>query len=165
MTSRAATVVVEFDEPRFLTALRAALTRYFGAVDAWERAYRSQYRLVAHGQVSADLEPLHSQYREARRELEELIPQATRLCRRYHLREPWNPILLITLGATPPQSAQWTSAIGHGERTLVRKCLEDLETHIAGGGKASPQPPTSTVNVSVNIPRTGLLGRILDYFL
>lgn len=167
MKSRAATVVVEFDEPRFLSALRAAVAGYFGAVDAWEQAYRSQYRLVAHGQVSADLEPLHANYRAARRELEELIPQATRLCRRYHLREPWNPILLITLGSTPPQSAHWTSAVGQGERTLVRKCLEELETHIAQAAFSNPAgDPPPAARITVNVPRrSGLLGRILDYFL
>ena len=139
-----------FDHAAFCADLRRAVDRYVESIDAWERAYRQKYRLVVAGQVSADLQPLQDEFLKAKRELEALVPQATRLCRRYHLREPWPMVMRVELGVNAPQNATWTSALGNGERTLLTKCLLDLEEK-----SIEEEPPA----------KTGLLSRILDWFV
>jgi len=74
----------------FVADFRSAVERYFEAVDQWETAYRRYYRQPDCGEkVSADLETEHSGYCARRRELEQMLPRARRLCLKHGLREPW----------------------------------------------------------------------------
>ncbi len=147
----------------FLTELRAAVDRYLESIDAWEQAHAKYYRLVVAGQVSADMKPFQESYVAARRELEALVPQATRLCRKYGLREPWPSILRVQLGAAPPQGSTYTSALSRGERALVTNCLLDLEARIVEA-EHSGEPGAET-HVAKQPEKQGLLSRILDWFV
>src|SRR6266436_8162142 len=88
----------------FIAALRVAAERYLGAVDQWEAAYQKYYRLPGYAAtVRHDLEAEHRAYSDRRRELEELLPRARRLCLRHDLRDPFSGLLRISLGRYAPQ--------------------------------------------------------------
>jgi len=110
----------------FIAALRVAVERYLGAVDQWEAAYQKYYRLPGYAAtVSHDLEAEHRAYSDRRRELEELLPRARRLCLRHDLRDPFSGLLRISLGRYAPQH-RVDSAIGRNERSAVTECLVEL---------------------------------------
>jgi hypothetical protein len=153
-------VVDVASEAQFLTRLRDSTQRYLESLDAWEAQYQKYYRVPSPGPgcVSADLESLHQNYLSARRDLQECVPRARRLCLKYGLRDPWQATLHIALGARTPQSGA-TTAIGKAERSLLAKCLADLEAApvtYAERPKPTPVPQPQ---------RRGILQRVLDYFL
>jgi hypothetical protein len=150
----------EASEEQFLGRLRDATQRFLESLDAWEAQYQKYYRVPSPGpdRVSADLESLHQNYRNARQNLQKCVPRARRLCLKYGLREPWQAMLHIALGARTPQSGA-TTAIGKAERTLLAKCLADLDA--ASRTYAEPPMPTP-----VPPPRRrGILQRVFDYFV
>jgi hypothetical protein len=152
--------VDEASEEQFLARLRDATQRFLESLDAWEAQYQKYYRVPSpsSGSVSADLESLHQNYLDARKDLQKCVPRARRLCLKYGLREPWQAMLHIALGARTPQSGA-TSAIGKAERTLLAKCLADLEA----ASVTYAEPPTPAP-VPPPQPR-GILQRVFDYFL
>ncbi len=116
----------EQTDAEFVGQLRLVVQRYLRAVDAWEAEYSKYYRLPQPGQVSSDLAPLQKEYAEVRRELEQLLPRARRMCLKLGLQEPWYGIMRIELGSKSPQTPQ-ASAIGRSERNRVVECLDRLE--------------------------------------
>jgi hypothetical protein len=151
--------VDEASEEQFLARLRDATRRFLEALDAWEAQYQKYYRVPSPGagSVSADLESLHQNYLDARKDLQKCVPRARRLCLKYGLREPWQAMLHIALGARTPQSGA-TSAIGKAERTLLAKCMSDLEA--ASRTYAEPPMPKAIPQPR----RRGILQGVLDYF-
>lgn len=110
----------------FVDALRTATERYLQAVDRWESAYQKYYRLPGFGgKISDDLESEQREYEACRRELEQMVPRARRLCLKHQLREPFSGLLRISLGQYAPQQRQ-DSAIGRSERSQATECLVDL---------------------------------------
>src|SRR5262245_66251442 len=86
-------------DSQFVDQLGCAIDRYLRAVDQWEAAYQKYYRLPGYAsKISADLEAEERDYHARRRELEELLPRARRLCYRHRLREPFSGLLRISLG-------------------------------------------------------------------
>ncbi len=146
-------------EQQFVAQLRTAIERYLHAVDAWENAFRKHYRLLDTPRLAADLEPFQQAYLAARRQLEPLVPRARHLSRRYDIPDPWAGLLHIRLGAMAPQ-AGIAPAIGQGERSLIIRCLTDLEA------LSQPEfPKVSTDPNQLGRPGArGILGRILDFF-
>lgn len=108
----------------FIARLRIATERYLGAVDQWEVAYQKYYRLPA-AKISLDLEAEHREYCDRRRELEEMLPRARRLCLKHQLRESFSGLLRISLGRYAPQH-RLDSAISRNERSAVTECLVEL---------------------------------------
>jgi hypothetical protein len=149
--------VDEMQEAQFLARLRDSTERYLESLDAWEAQYQKYYRVASPGPgaVSADLESLHQSYLNARKRLQECVPRARRLCRKYQTRDPWQATLHVSLGAHTPQVGA-TTAIGKAERTLLAKCMLALE---AASGTHSA-PPTEIPQER----RRGILQRVLDYF-
>jgi len=133
---------------QFVAALRLAVERYLAAVDRWEAAYQKYYRLPGY---SPDLADEQREYRERRRELEALLPNARRLCLKYDLPQPFAPLVYVTLGEFAPQE-RTASSIGRSERNAVTKVLLDLE--VACRGWAEPRESE----------RPSLLRRIAHYF-
>ena len=138
----------------FTLQLREAVNRYLLAVDAWEAAYGKFYRLPGYaGTISADLEAEQREYLASRRRLEGLLPRARGLCFKHGLRDPWVPLLKVSLGEHAPQQRD-TSALGRSERLAVTDCLMALSA--ACEEWAEPQAP----------PRSGgssWLRRLVDY--
>ena len=145
-------------EVAFVQHLRDLTQQYLRAVDAWEEAYFECFRLVTPHQVSSDLGPLQRDYERARRKLEECVPQGRRMCWKYGVRDPWEPLLRIRLGANSPQSGA-VSAIGKGERNLVAVCLADLEEAAWKPSEAVNPPGPETER-----PPRGIVQRIVDFF-
>jgi hypothetical protein len=146
------------EEGLFLGRLREAVRRYLASVDAWEKQHGKFYRVPQPGPygVSPDLEALHQDYLNARKELQECVPRARRLCHKYRLREPWQAMLHVALGAQTPQAGA-TTAIGRAERNLIAECLAAMEAASRG-----PKDAPSTAQPA--LPRRGILRRIYDYF-
>jgi len=143
-------------EQQFVAQLRTAVERFLHAVDEWEREYRKHYRLLDPPRLSADLEPFQQAYLASRRQLEELIPRARHLSRRYDIPDPWAGMLHIRLGTRTPQSGV-APTIGQGERALIIRCLTDLE--------AASQLGESEVAANRPHPAPrGILARIYDFF-
>ncbi len=141
----------------FVQQLREATDRYLRAVDAWESEYAKYYRLPVPGQVSPDLASFHEIYLNARKELQRLLPEAIRLCRRFGFRDVWQAILRVELGAGTPQSGGGGGAIGRGERREIEKCLDQLEEVVSpSSAHLKTAPPDSTTR------RRGLLGWIQE---
>ena len=110
----------------FIDSLRAAIERYLNAVDQWEAAYQKYYRLPTFGSpVSDDLQSEQREYDRRRRELEEMLPRARRLCLKHRLSEPFSGLLRISLGQYAPQQ-RLDSAISRSERSAVTLCLVEL---------------------------------------
>jgi hypothetical protein len=143
-------------EQQFVAQLRAAVELFLHAVDEWEKEYKKHYRLLDPPRLSADLEPYQQAYLTARRQLEELVPRARHLSRRFDIPDPWAGLLHVRLGARTPQSGI-APAIGQGERALIIRCLTDLEAASQHGeSEIAAGRPRST--------RGGILGRIYDFF-
>jgi hypothetical protein len=152
--------VDEMSEEQFLARLRDATQRFLESLDAWEAQYQKYYRVPSPSPntVSADLESLHQNYLNARKDLQKCVPRARRLCLKYGLREPWQAMLYVALGARTPQTGA-TTAIGKAERTLLAKCMADLEA--ASGTYAEPPMPPPAPPPR----RQGILQRVFDYFV
>jgi len=130
-------------ELEFAYQLRDAVTRYLAAVDAWERQHAQTYRLPSRsGQIPPDLETVTADYNQARRALEALVPRARLLYSRNGIRDPFNALLRVNLGAASPQSGTRAS-IGGNERTDVARGLVDLIAACAPIGDR-PQPREET---------------------
>lgn len=154
MRSESGPVTTESPDDEFVASLRAATERYLQAVDDWESAYAKYYRLPTPSHVSSDLEPYQRTYLERRRALQKCMPRARRMCMKLGLRDPWQSLIRIELGAVAPQAGA-VSAIGRGERLVVQQCLAAMEEAARRRGEmrenASGQP-------------RGILRRIYDLF-
>jgi hypothetical protein len=150
--------VEEASELQFLARLRDSTQRYLESQDAWEAQYQRFYRVASPNRdsVSADLEPLHQNYLAARKDFQECVPRARRLCLKYGIREPWQAMLHVTLGARIPQVGA-TTAVGKAERIQVAKCLAELEAAAAG-------PVLQPLKIIPATGRRGILQRLYDYF-
>ena len=144
-----------------VASLRAAIERYFRAVDQWEAAYQRYYRLPGSvAQVSSDMAAEQSEYDNSRRGLEELLPSARRLCIKYQLRDSLSGLTRISLGRFAPQEVRG-SAIGRSERSAATQCLVELNDACyewappRERGAAAPEPDDE--------PRSWWR-RILNYF-
>ena len=146
----------ETREQQFVAQLRTAVESYLRAVDAWENAYQKHYRLLDPPRLSADLDPFQEDYLAARRQLEQLVPQARHLSRRHDVPDLWAGLLHIRLGARTPQSGA-APAIGQNERALIVRCLTDLEA------VSQPEDPNNPAKPPRPHAR-GILGRIFDFF-
>ena len=146
-------------EVEFVRLLRDLVLQYLRAVDAWEAAYFECYRLVTPFQVSSDLDTPQREYERALQNLQACVPQARRMCWKYGVRDPWDALLRIRLGANAPQAGA-ASAIGKGERNLVAGCLAELE-EAAWKPSESPAEPVPEVP-RIERPR-GPLQRLVDF--
>ena len=143
-------------ELTFAYELREAITRYLAAVDAWERKHGQTYRLPSRsGEVTSDLADETQQYRDARRGLEAPVPRARLAYSRLGIRDPFNALLRVNLGAGSPQSGV-RAAIGGNERTEVARGLVDLIA--ACGPAADPPRPRGEAKPATT------LSRILKFF-
>src|SRR5215471_14928820 len=87
----------------FVAELRDRVERYLAAVDQWESAYQKYYRLPGYAsRISNDLEAEHQAYQARRRELEEVLPRARRLCWKHGLQDAFSGLLRISLGFHSP---------------------------------------------------------------
>jgi hypothetical protein len=157
MHARGSLAVDQLSDEEFLSRLREHTRRYLASVDAWEAQYRKHYRVRSPGKGSPDLEPLHQNYMKARVDLQPYVPRASRMCRRFGLKEPWQAMLHISLGTETPQTGP-TTAIGRSERALISECLAALEA-----ASSAPAAPTAPLREPA-ARRTGILRRIYDYF-
>jgi hypothetical protein len=150
----------QVSDSEFVDQLGAAIDRYLRSVDQWEAAYQKYYRLPGYAAtISHDLEAEERDYHARRRELEEMLPRARRLCYRHRLREAFSGLLRISLGAYAPQE-RMDSAIGRNERNAVAVCLVELraltrEWEAGGAASAEPEKPPA---------RGSLLQRLVDFF-
>jgi hypothetical protein len=146
---------VSLSEEDFLARLREVTRRYLASVDAWEVQYQKYYRVRDPGPdcVGPDLEPLHQDYLKAKKELQACVPRARQLCMRYGVKERWQALLHISLGAQTPQEGA-TTAIGRAERALIAECLAALERASSKPAEAAAPAPEAK----------GLFQRIRDYF-
>jgi hypothetical protein len=139
-------------DDEFIAALRLAVERYLGAVDQWEAAYQKYYRLPGYAAtISHDLETEHRAYCDRRRELQEMLPRARRLCLKHQLRDPFSGLPRISLGRYAPQH-RVDSAIGRNERSTVTECLVEL-SGACQDWETEPQRDQES-----------LLRRLADYF-
>ena len=147
----------QLSDAAFVEALRASVERYLAAVDQWEAAYQKYYRLPTFGSpISDDLQSEQRAYEERRRELEELVPRARRLCLKHQLPESFSGLLRISLGQYAPQERA-DSAIARSERTAVTRCLVELgELCREWPPEPTPAPPESG--------RPPLLRRLVNFF-
>ena len=121
----------------FAYQLRDAVTRYMAAVDAWERKHGKSYRLPSRSaQITPDLETVTAEYRQARADLEALVPRARAMYHANGIRDPFNALLRVNLGAVAPQGGT-RAAIGGNERTDVARGLVDLIAACAPGSTAT----------------------------
>jgi hypothetical protein len=123
----------------FLGVLRAAVDRYFAAVDAWEVTYRRYYRLPGAAKVSADLVTEQREFEARRRELAELVPRARHLCLKFNQSDIFAGLPHVSLGQYAPQERA-DSAVGPSERSAVMACL--IELTVACRGEAAGLPPS-----------------------
>jgi len=154
--------VTELPDAQFVERLRDVTERYLQSVDSWEAQFQKFYRVAAPGPgcVSSDLEPAHKAYLAARKDLQECLPRARRLCLRHGLRDPWGAMMHINLGAQTPQEGA-TTAIGKSERTLIARCLVALESASHTPTKAyTPAQPEADPAPR----RQGVFQRLYDYF-
>jgi len=138
----------------FAYELREAITQYLAAVDAWERRYGQTYRMPSRGgEVTADLADETQHYRKARRALEALVPRARLTYSRLGIRDPFNALLRVNLGAGSPQTGTRAS-IGGNERTEVARGLVDL---IAACGPIADRPRPQAKPMTI-------MARIINFF-
>jgi hypothetical protein len=147
-------------DAEFVDRLRSATQKYLDAIDAWESSYQKFYRMPAPGPVSSDLESEHRAYLAARKELQQHVPNARRLCLKHSLRDPWPALLHVNLGGTTPQTG-FSPAIGRSERGTVAQSLEDLESACR---EPRGNEPAFSRDSQTERSR-GLLRRILDFFV
>jgi hypothetical protein len=146
---------MEESDFEFTGRFRASVDRYLRAVDAWEADYQKFYRLAgSHRRITPDMEKAQREYIFARRELEQCIPRARRLCLKFELRDPWAGLLRVELGTRAPQ-VQGGSAVGRNERMTIATCLRDMEDRTRTAPVDTTQPEA----------RRGWLRRIIDYFM
>ena len=137
----------------FVAQLRAAVDAYLASVDRWESAYQNYYRLPGY---SDDLEDEHREYAARRRELEELLPRARRLCLKHQCREAFSGLLRISLGRYAPQVRN-DSAISRSERYAAAECLVELSA-ACQEWTGDDQPPRR------DEAKGSLLQRIVSFF-
>ena len=147
-------------EVEFVRHMRLLTQQYLRSVDAWEAAYSKCFRLVVPDQISSDLAPQQREYERAHRELQRSVPQARRMCWRYGVRDPWDTVLRIRLGANSPQ-AGIASAIGKGERNLVAVCLAELEE---AAWKPAESATDARLEPAVQEGPRGIVRRVVDFF-
>jgi len=110
----------------FVRILRSQVEEYLRAVDEWETTYRKFYRVRGSDKaVSPDMVEPDRRYREARKKLEKLIPEARRLSYRYAVRDVWPGFMRSSLGRYAPQT-RTVSAISRSERAAVTESLARL---------------------------------------
>jgi hypothetical protein len=127
-------------DAEFVDTLHATVLGYLDAVDRWEAAYGSVYRLPGvPGSLSADMEAVQLEYQAQGRHLAPLLPRARRLCLKYGLRNPLPGLLRISLGLHAPQH-RLESAISRGERNAVMECLLGLADATGGRTDSESQP-------------------------
>jgi hypothetical protein len=149
----------QIPDAAFIEALRSAVERYLTAIDQWEAAYQKYYRLPTFGgAISDDLRSEQSAYDERRRELEEMVPRARRLCLKHQLPEAFSGLLRISLGQYAPQERA-DSAIGRSERSAVTMCLVQLE-EACREWKPVPEDTPEQRN-GTNVP---FLRRLVNFF-
>jgi hypothetical protein len=148
------------NDAQFVAALRAAVECYLAAVDQWEAAYQKYYRLpgfAAH--VGDDLAEEQRLYEVRRREFDELLPRARRLCLKHSLRDAFSGMLRITLGEYAPQQ-RLDSAIGRGERLAAVTCLAQLYEASQDWSAVSAEPGETAQAANGG----SLLRRLVSYF-
>jgi hypothetical protein len=138
----------------FLAALRTAIDRYFAAVDQWESAYFRYYRMPDAAQRSGGLAGEKSEFENARRALEPLLPRARGLCFKHGQPDVFGGLTWAALGHHAPQQ-RTDSAISRGERGAVMACVIDLS--VACREPEDTDPP-------VPISERSLLDRIVALF-
>jgi len=158
MRVKAAVDIQEMTDEEFLACLRQSTEEYLATVDAWERQFRMYYRVASPGpsSVPADLESLHRDYLDARQVFQACVPRARRLCQKYELRDPWQAMLHIHLGANTPQVAA-TTAVGRGERNLIIECIAALESALS-------EPTETPTKIPSAVRRGGFFQRVYDFF-
>jgi hypothetical protein len=139
----------------FLAVLRAAIDRYFAAVDAWELTYRRYYRLPGAAKVSADLVVEQREFEARRRELAELLPRARHLCLKFSQCDIFTGLPHVSLGEYAPQERA-ESAVGSSERGAVMACL--IELTVACRAEAAGLPPSRSRD-----EKPSLLQRIVEF--
>jgi hypothetical protein len=145
----------------FIALLRAATERYLSAVDRWEAGYHKYYRMPGGAaERNDDLETEQRDYRERRRELEQLLPRVRRLCLKHNLRDPFFGLTRISLGTYAPQQ-RLDSAIGRGERQAVTDCLMQLDA-ASQEWACEPEPPVPDRADAGG--RQSLLQRLVSFF-
>jgi hypothetical protein len=151
--------VDQIPDAAFIEALRSAVERYLTAVDQWETAYQKYYRLPTFGgAISDDLQSEQSAYEERRRDLEEMLPRARRLCLKHGLPDAFSGLLRISLGQYAPQERA-DSAIGRSERSAVTMCLVQLK-EACREWKPLPEDTPAQAN-GPNVP---FLRRLVNFF-
>jgi hypothetical protein len=155
MSVPSAGIAVELSEAEFVDQLRHVTERYLQTVDAWEEAYARYYRLAGTSRISSDLEPLHVEYLRAKQDLHHCLGRARRLCMKYGIRDPWQSLPHIQLGASSPQSGLAT-AIGRGERNLIADCLGELTAAVRTPDKTPSDPDAPA-------PQKSLLKHLFDF--
>jgi len=138
----------------FLTTLRAAIDRYFAAVDRWESVYRQYYRMPGIAMPSDDVAAEQREFESHRRELEALLPRARSLCGRYGQPDVFAGLLHARPGHYSPQE-RTDSAIGRSERGAVLACLFELGVASRGAAAGIRVEPTAEVH------RPSLIERIV----
>jgi hypothetical protein len=123
----------------FVDALRAAVASYLEAVDGWEAAYRRYYRMPGAAlPASPDMEAAQGEYNARRRDLEQLLGRAHRLCLKHQLRNAFPGLLRISLGGNAPQH-RVDSAISRSERSAAMDCLVQLAAACRGWAPDVPE--------------------------
>jgi hypothetical protein len=149
-------------DSEFVASVRAAIERYFVAIDRWEAAYRRYYRMPGNiVRPSGDLAEEQREVEDRRRELEVLLPRVRALCFKYSQRDVFTGLRYAALGRYTPQERKDESAVGRTERSLVMSCLMELsaacrEPQQVQGAAEAPEPPARRSG--------GFLQRIVDFF-
>jgi hypothetical protein len=138
-------------EQEFLAKLRAAIDRYFAAVDQWESVYFRYYRMPDAGPRS-DMAGEQREFENARSALEPLLPRARGLCFKYGQADVFGGLTRAALGHHAPQH-RTDSAISRGERGAIMACL--IEMSVASREPDATQSPA---------PAPSLLERIVALF-
>ncbi len=143
-------------DTEFVNALRAAVDRYFAAVDEWESTYRRYYRMPGSPKPSADLAGEQRVFEARRRDLAELLPRARSLCFKCSQADVFAGILHVSLGEFAPQE-RTDSAVSRGQRGAIMACL--IEMSIAC--RAAEEGVVIDMDTSVRKP--SLIERILGF--
>jgi hypothetical protein len=147
----------------FVALLRDTIDRYLTAVEQWEAAYQKYYRLPGYAsQVSADMAAEEDEYCRRRRELQDMLPRARRLCLKHRVREPFSGLLRVELGRYAPQQRQ-DPAIGRGERNLVAEGLVELDVACRHWESNSTAAETDR-DADPELGKLPLLRRLVNYF-
>jgi hypothetical protein len=98
------TTETQTSDLEFVSDLRTAVDAYLGTVDRWEAAFHKYYRMPGCSErFSVDMDAEQRDYGERRRELEELLSKARRLCLKHRLRDPFGNLMRVSLGRFAPQ--------------------------------------------------------------